>query len=222
MSDISFERLDAVAARLPFSVDDYGAAAAAFVRWRAGGGAADWEAAVTWAYCYSLRYLYVRFAREPAAASADVEAVVDRTFMRVLDKLDEVRDPSKFPQFVSVVCKRALLTYRERCRPTAALDEERMAAPPRPEYLDGDLVRWAVGRAVDALPPALRVVARMRLLDGAPYADVARATGHALPTVRTYLSKAVRRLRDDPHLRALAFDDVLPVGAIPEPEGGAV
>ena len=217
MSDDPFARLDAVAANLPFAVDDYTAAAAAFVRWRAGGDKADWDTAVLWVYCYVLRYLYVRFRREPAAAVSDVEAVVDRTFTKTVEALGTVRHPEKLPQFVSVVCKRALLTYRQRCRPAEALDEERLAAPPRPDDFDRALVRWAAARAVESLPPALRPVARMRLLEKVPYAEIAEATGHPLPTVRTYVSKAIRRLREDPDLRALAFDDVLPRGAIPEP-----
>ena len=216
MSDPPFDRLDAVAATLPFAVDDYGAAAAAFDRWRDGGGAADLDVATTWAYCYTLRYLYVRFAREPAAQASDLDLVVDRTFVRVLDRLGAVRERGAFPSFVSVVCKRALLSYRERCRRPVALDDDH-AAPPRPDDHDRGLVRWAVGRAVEALPPALRVVARMRLLEEAPYAEVAEVTGHPLATARAYLSKAVHRLREVPELRELALD-VLPASADPDAE----
>ena len=212
MSDPPFDRLDAVAAHLPFAVDDYDAAAAAFDRWRDGGGAVDLGAATLWAYCYTLRYLYVRFAREPPAQVSDVDAVIDRTFVRVLDRLDTVRERGKLPSFVSVVCKRALVTYRQRCQPPAALDEDWAAAPPCADDHDQALVRWAIGRAIDALPPALRVVARMRLLEEAPYAEIAEVTGHPLATTRAYLSKAVRRLREAPELRELASDDVLPVG----------
>lgn len=209
VTDLPFDRLDELAAHLPFAVDDYGAAAAAFVRSREGrgrGGAAERETVELWVYCYALRYLYVRFARDPVATATDLDAVIDRTFVRALERLSTIRDPLKLPHFVSVACRNGLATYRERRRPTVALDEDRDAAPmpPRPCDFDGQLVRHEVARAVRALPPALRAVARMRLLDAAEYGDIADATGHPLPTVRTYLSKALRKLRKDAGLRALA------------------
>lgn len=49
----------------------------------------------------------------------------------------------------------------------------------------------------------------MRLLEGRSYADIAEATGRSLATTRTYYSKAIARLRDDPDLRAL-HEDALP------------
>ena len=219
MHDLPFDRLAQVTATLPFALDDYDAAAATFARWRDGGGAADWDATVVWVYGYSYRTLYRRFAREAPAAASDVDALVDQTFMRLVKKLDTVRDPYKLPQFVSVACKRAMISYRLRSRPTEALDAERWAAPPGPDDLDGPLVRWTFERAIDALPPALRVVARMKLLDGAEYPEIGEATGHPLPTVRTYLSKALVKIRDHPAVRALAHD----VGAVrenPEPGSG--
>ena len=163
VTDLPFDRLDDLAARLPFAVDDYDAAAAAFVRAGEPGGAADRETVELWVYCYALRYLYVRFARDTVASAADLDAVIDRTFVKALAGLDGIRDPAKLPHFVSVVCRRGLITYRERRRPTVDLDEDRHAerTPPRPSDYDAVLVRREVARAVAALPPALQAVARM-------------------------------------------------------------
>ena len=43
---------------------------------------------------------------------------------------------------------------------------------------------------------------------------IAQATGYALPTVRTYASKAAARLGRVPELRAHFYDDVLPPGVL--------
>ena len=220
MHDLPFDKLAQVTATLPHALDDYDAVAATFARWHDGGGAADWDATVVWVYGYSYRTLYRRFAREAPAAASDVDVLVDQTFGRLVEKLETVRDPLKLPHFVSVACKRAMISYRLRCRPTEELDAERLAAPPRPDSLDGPLVRWTLERAVDALPPALRAVARMKLLDEAEYAEIGDATGHPLPTVRTYLSKALVRLRVDPALRTLAYE-LHPVRESPGVDPGA-
>lgn len=221
MSDLPFDRLDEMAARLPFAIDDYDEAAAVFARWREGGREVDHETVFLWSYCYTLRYFYVRFRREPAVAASDVDAVIDRALKNVHKSFEAVQIPTKLPNYVSVVCLNEYRTYRRRCRPTEELDEERLAAPPEVDDFDLALVRWTIARVIEDLPPSLRPVARMRILEGASYPDVAEATGLALPTARTYYSKAIHKLQEVPDLQALAFDDMLPVGASSE-EGGAM
>ena len=76
-------------------------------------------------------------------------------------------------------------------------------APAEPDDLDRVLVRRVVARAVEALPPAISEVVRMRLLEKRSYQDIAEATGRSLATTRTYYSKAIARLREDPDLLAL-------------------
>ena len=49
-------------------------------------------------------------------------------------------------------------------------------------------------RAVDALPGPLRAALSLRVLEGLPYDDVARATGLRPATVRTQVMKARRIL----------------------------
>lgn len=206
--------LDSVAGHLPFAVDDYPAAGEAFARWRRTEADADRHTVELWAYCYTLRYFYTQFARERTSGVSDLDAVVDTAYGRILGHLDRVREPLRFAAFVSVVCKRTLLNHRTRRRPTTEVDEH--TAPTLPADAaavhDGRIVRDALVRAVDGLPEALREIARMRLLDQAPYEQIAEATDRPLPTIRTYVSKAVARLREDPHLRAFYYDDVLPPG----------
>lgn len=212
----ALRQVDALAAKLPFAVNDYPAAGVAFARWRANAAgadsAADYATVTLWAYCYTYRYLYTRFARERVGGASDIEDALDRAYLRVMHNLGAVRDPHKFPHFVSVVCRRALLDHRARRRAMVEIDEATAAVPAASGAGDYDeaLVQRVVAQAVGRLPAGIAEVAGMRLVDGMAYETIAEATGHPLPTVRTYVSKACALLRGDPTLRACHFDDVLP------------
>ena len=122
--------------------------------------------------------------------------------------METVRDPGRFPQFVSVVCRNVLLSYRERRRDLVEMDEQTYVVPARESLgLDRTLVRKLIVRAIEDLPPAISEVARRRLLEGQSYQDIADATDRTLATTRTYYSKAIAKLRTDPDLRAVHFDD---------------
>ncbi len=200
-------RLGALARHLPFGVDDFDAARDAFLTWRRTGDDADRQTVQLWAYCYIVWYFYGKFARERTGSPSDLDGVIERAFRRTFRSMDTVRDPERFPQFVSVVCRNVLLSYRARRRPTVEMDDHLAPVPASAaDGLDRVLVRRLIVRAIDALPPAVSEVARMRLLEGRSYHDIAQATGHPLATARTYYSKAIARLRADPDLRALHTD----------------
>jgi RNA polymerase sigma factor (sigma-70 family) len=208
-------RLQDLARHLPYAVDDFDAARETFVRWRAEGREADRETAQLWAYCYVLWYFYGKFARERTSGASDLDGVIERATRRVLRSMPTVRDPERFPQFVSVLCRNVLYTYRQRRRETVEMEDHvAPVAPAEPGDLDRVLVRRVVARAVEALPPAISEVVRMRLLEKRSYQDIAEATGRSLATTRTYYSKAIARLREDPDLLALHL------GGLPEDYAG--
>ncbi|HEX9950459.1 MAG TPA: sigma-70 family RNA polymerase sigma factor [Rubricoccaceae bacterium] len=204
-----------LAAALPFSLDDTDAAAAAFAAGRSGDAGARRDADL-WAYIWTLRYIARKFLTERVGEPSDVDAVETRALEGVRKVWDAVEDAARFPSYVSKVCKNAVLTHRARRRTMVEADETVLGPAFDDERFDQDavIVRRDVVTAIADLPPAVRAVATMRFLDAVGYEDIAEATGHPLPTVRAYLSKAVARLREAPHLRAHFFDDVLPPGAL--------
>jgi RNA polymerase sigma factor (sigma-70 family) len=197
-------RLAELVRELPFAVDDFDAASEAFVQWHRTRTDADRGTVELWAYCYVVWYFYAKFSRERTSGVSDLDAVLDRAYRRILRSLDSVRHPERFPQFVSVVCRNVLLSHRSRRRETVELQEhtspvEEVGAG---EY-DRVLTRRLITRAVEALPPAIREVAQMRLLEGRSYQDIADTTGRPIASVRTYYSKAMAHLRQDPDLQDL-------------------
>lgn len=199
-------RLAELVRHLPFDVGDFEAARDVFVRWQDTGDRADRRTAFLWAYCYVVWYFYGKFARERTSGPSDLDQIVEEATRRVYDAMnaEAIREPERFPQFVSVVCKNLLRSHRERRRETVEVEDAMIPVTSGGGGgLDRLLARRLILRAVAALSPALAEVARMRLLEGKGYAEIGEETGHPLPTARAYYSKAIAQLRADPDLRAL-------------------
>ena len=206
---------DLLTADLPFGLDDVDAANEAFAAGRRGDARAA-RSANLWAYAYVLRYMKRKFARERFGGPSDRDVAETRAIGAIKKAWERVEDEGRFASYIAKSCKNALLTHRARRKTTVeaddlslapTLDDERHAS-------DGAVVRRDVAAAIADLPPAVRAVAEMRFLGAMDYDAIAQATGHALPTVRTYAHKAMTRLREHPRVRAHFFDDVLPPGAL--------
>lgn len=201
---------DPVVARLRFAVDDVAEAARVFSAWRSDGGADALEQSQIWAYAYIQRYLTAKFLRERTGGPSDFDQTFTRAVSNALGSFDRIRDPTLFPHYVSVIAKRELLTHRAKRQTTVEFDEavgDAEADDGAGEALDRPFVRQTLRAAVAELPASIREVAELRLFGGMGYEDIAEQTGRPLPTVRTYLSKAIHRLREHPSLRALYNGD---------------
>lgn len=209
------ESLHALAARLPFHLDDTERAGAAFRRWREGGASehpperrdAEKHVVQLWTYCFVRRYFLVKFAACPPGPASDLDELVGRVFNKVERGYAGVRQPARYPHWVSVVCKNTYLNYLRRERPaTRSIDEEGGLPLPSSHRAHEDLglAKAVVAAAVERLPGYLQPVARMRLLEAHSYEAIREKTGTALPTARAYASRARQQLRQDPDVRALA------------------
>lgn len=196
-------RLDAVAKRLAFPVTDTDAANAAFQRWHDSGDEADREAVLHWAYCYVYRYFLTRFIRERHAPS-DLDMVLDKAFRRVERSLSTVRNPAKFSNWVSVICSNAMRNFwRDRKDTTELEDKNIHLFFDQSDLYDRNITRKVVAAAISSLPPSLEAVARRVLLDQKSYKEVSEEVDLPVPSVRTYFSKAIARLREDPDVALL-------------------
>ncbi|SHK28006.1 RNA polymerase sigma factor [Rhodothermus profundi] len=198
--------LDALAARLPFHIDDQAAVLALYERWRAFRQAADYAQLELWLYCFVGRYFFIRAIREPHLSEVELEQLIGDTFLRLRSQLDSVREPERFVSWVGTSCRNAFLNYLRsvRRRPQPMPDDSPFEEPEVEAHLERhDLARLLplVAAAIERLPEFLREVARLALLQGLSYTEISQRLNRSPGTVRVYLSRAFRRLREDPRLQ---------------------
>ncbi len=199
--------LDEVKAYLPFDVDDFDRANEAFLRWRQTRSDRDLQTVELWLFVYSRRYFITKFLRERALNPADIEKPIGDAYRRAREHFDEIEHPERFVNFVSVVCKHTFVNFvRSRSRSRAVELDPDVVPEAAAETVDPTaahdrrVLRYVLLAAVNALPDSLRGVARMRLLEGREYEEIAEEVGKTQAVVRTYVSKALAKLRGDPAL----------------------
>lgn len=172
---------------------------------RAGEPAAK-DALEIWTY-RQLRCLVDELvSRDADARPCDADAIFSIALRRAEAGRDTVRDPAAYASWVSVVGRNAFLNYRRaqpRLRMVKEVDLTYDADASMESAIDGDRVRTSVRNAIDRLPAFLRIVATMRLIEDRSYDAISAATGKPKPTVRSYVNKAVERLRTDELLRTV-------------------
>ncbi len=200
-------QLDRLSPHLPFKVDDFDAARAAFASWKEDDDEASRKTTLLWIDCFILWYFRGKLSRERISTPSDVDALIDGASRRIFRALDRIREPGKFPEYVSVTCLNVLRSYRERRKTTVELNEDlALVSAPMSTTVDQDQFVRLLDKLVPRLSPAIGGVVQMRLREGRSYRDVARATGLPLATVRTYHSKGLAKLREHPCLRDFGPD----------------
>jgi RNA polymerase sigma-70 factor (ECF subfamily) len=141
----------------------------------------------------------------------EADDVVQETYIRAWERIDELRDPSAVMGWLSRIARNAardrLRWWKRRRRESfdeagaalAHLVEQAGSAPLADEALAAAETGAAVARAVAALPDKHRVVLLLREADGMSYEEIAESLGIAVGTVESRLHRAraalARRLR---------------------------
>lgn len=190
--------------RLPFSVDDTDAVNDAFRRWKEEEDPDAEYIVDLWTYCYVCRYFLTKSAGDTFDNTSDADELTTRAYRKVQKNRSEIRDPDRYANWVSVVCKNTFLNYTRRDRfsesiestegPTLSADEDRPTA-------DIGFVRETLVEAIQRLPNYLREPARLYFLEDRGFEEISEEVGKPVATVRTYKHKAVKRLRDNEKLR---------------------
>ncbi len=201
-----FRSLDAVARALPFHLNETDKVNRAFRRWRRTDAAQALYVVDLWTYCFVRRYFLVKFSRDPACGgAADLEELIEQVYARVQQHRSTVADTTRYASWVSVVCKNAFLNYLRSLTPTVSIDQEngpQLRAEAPEATLDAGLVYEGLRQALARLPGYLRQIARLRLLEACSYRDIERITGRDLPTIRSYVNRAIVKIRSDPQFLA--------------------
>jgi RNA polymerase sigma factor (sigma-70 family) len=209
--------LDRMAARLPFDLDDGAAVGALYQRWiRKRRGKARYQIDL-WTYCYVRRYFLIRFVHTSRTyTNADVDYVVERAFSRIESKRSTLREETRYPHWVTVVCRNTYLNFISRHPDHVGVD--RVAEP---EWIEDEMLRVhddairasALAAAIERLPNYLQSVIRMKLVEGLEYQVIGDRTGAPTASVRAYVHKALVRLRRDTELLTVLGYGLSPQGS---------
>ncbi|MEM1128822.1 MAG: sigma-70 family RNA polymerase sigma factor [Bacteroidota bacterium] len=204
--------LDRLATSLPFHLDDAAQVNALFVSEATSPDPHTRYLIEVWTYLHVRRYFLVKHACEPFRPVSDLDALVAGVFQRIDRHHAGVRQRDRYTHWVNKVCKNAYLSYVRRRRDVRSVEEmqaqygfEQSEAVPYAAQADGASLRAAVQRVIRTLPPFLRTPIRLYLMDEYTYAEIAEAIGKGTPTVRVYISRALKVLRGHPDL--LCFTD---------------
>ena len=209
---MTFAALQPIVDQLPFHIDDTQQANATFARWHEKPSDQDRRLIDLWTYAYVYRYFLIKLVPSRRATSAAFDQLVSSAFTDVQKNLHQVRQPDRFTSWVGTICRNAFINYLRTRRSTISLEDghpvlttEADATAPMQAH-DAGVVYRTVYAAIEALPPFLREVAHLRLLERCSYEAISKITGKPAVHLRVYLNRALTRLRRDPDLRALLHE----------------
>lgn len=133
----------------------------------------------------------LRIVRDTSAA----DDVLVETFWRVYRGRARYDASRPFGAWVRRIATNAALDHLKTMRrhPASQAPVDAVAAPEQPDAEVKDLV----GRAFQALPPALQLVAVLALVEERPYAEIADALALPVGTVKSRVFRATRALRKE-------------------------
>jgi RNA polymerase sigma factor (sigma-70 family) len=179
---------------------------AALVRLARSGDAGAWERLVE-----RHNGLLWWIARQFRLSTDDAADVVQITWLRCLEHLDQLDDVEALGGWLATICRRECLrTVGRRGHEVlvAEVDEEprvwagagRPAPDPYDEIARRD-ERERLQQAIDDLPPRPRsVLAAMLTAEGSGYVEIARRLGVPVGSLGPTRNRALARLREDPRL----------------------
>lgn len=153
-----------------------------------------------------------RIARQYRLSSQDTDDVVQFTWLRCLEHIDQLARDDRLRAWLSTICRRECLRLATKGAHEVPLDESIViglidSTREAPDPSAGAVLRDSnarLSRAVTALPDRQRLVL-LALLDreGHGYLDVSRRLGLPVGSIGPTWQRALARLRRDPELAAL-------------------
>jgi RNA polymerase sigma-70 factor (ECF subfamily) len=142
----------------------------------------------------------VRLAYRLTRDADEANDIAQDAFLRAYRRLPEFQPDRPFSRWLFVIARNASLDSIRRRRRAAvyAEHEERQPAEAGPEELalrsdEASRVHAALG----SLPPKYRDVLELYYISDLRYREIALALGIPIGTVKTYISRAKRRLRNE-------------------------
>ncbi len=130
----------------------------------------------------------------------DAEDVAQEVFLEAHQSIARLQDPERVRGWIAgIACHRAIDLIRRK-RPAERLDQVAEPADPGGEMPDGRPIAneasEAIRGVIDALPPILRDVVKLRYQQELPYKSIAQALGISVSLVGERLFRAREILED--------------------------
>jgi RNA polymerase sigma factor (sigma-70 family) len=170
------------------------------------GDAAAWSALVD---RYTARVRCV--ARRHRLTAQDVEDVLQTTWLRLLEHIDRVREPSAVGAWLETTARRESLRIVRSGRLEELVDEEpagEAVAPVDEQRLAAAERRTALTTAVERLPRRDRALLSLLLAEPAPsYADISDQLDMPIGSIGPTRARCLERLRRDPVLAGAVAEE---------------
>ncbi len=200
--------LEVLASSLPFRLDEAERVNEAFSSYMSSGLKQQKVLIDLWTYCFVRRYFLIKFLKETAFRSSELDHIVEKTYQKVERSRGGIDSYDRYAQWVSVVCRNTYINFVTRRHSITGLEHLPSDPPdvPSKNDLEDNVagVHVALVRATESLPEFLQPTARMKFIEGLSYEEISRIIGKRVPTVRSYIHKICARFRKDQALRAWA------------------
>jgi RNA polymerase sigma-70 factor (ECF subfamily) len=142
----------------------------------------------------------VRLAYRLTHDADEAKDIAQDSFLRAYRRLGDFHPDRPFARWLFVIARNASLDAIRRRRRAASLvtKEDNALLEPGPEEValrNDEALRVHV--ALEALPPNYRDVLELYYLSGLRYREIATELAIPIGTVKTYISRAKRRLREE-------------------------
>jgi RNA polymerase sigma-70 factor (ECF subfamily) len=142
----------------------------------------------------------VRLAYRLTRDADEAKDIAQDSFLRAYRRLPDFHPDRPFARWLFVIARNASLDAIRRRRRAAifAANDEGPPLEAGPEELalrNDEAIR--VHAALESLPENYRAVLELYYMSGLRYREIALALGIPIGTVKTYISRAKRRLRDE-------------------------
>ena len=150
----------------------------------------DFESLFRTHYPEIVRYLSVRLGSRDEAADLAAEV-----FLEAFTRVPRLRWRGKpvLAWLYRVAANMAADSLKKRARELPSAEPAATAAVP--DVADQLADREALARALETLPPDYQLVVHLRLVEGYPFAEVARLTGRSVGACEMLMLRSARRLR---------------------------
>ena len=145
-------------------------------------------------------------ARRYARRESEVEDIAQEVWLKAFEKLGSFRGEAPFEHWLMRVTVRTcydFLRAHQRNRESSFSDLtepeedwlERCVVQPGTAAVDADAARLLVGRIMEQLSPAARMVITLLEIEDRPVKEIARLTGWSVPLVKVRAFRARREMR---------------------------